>query len=414
MTAKPLVYVVVDDMKSKLCDYCLSPKSSLMSCNVCKQMFYCNKICEQNDLTHHSLECHTFANTPNMSSATKIMMRLSFMVNNDPTLILKSYGLPNGQYLNLDEMKVNGDLDKDIVQLMDETDEESQENLSIKDMAVIQFKALVEKFSESQLNADLTQLWHLFTRLWSNVLNIDVYESNNASNAYGLYIELSALSHSCEPNACYVSYGTRLQVRAIKPIKPNERITISYIDIANPRPIRHQLLQSYFISCDCLKCQLNSDSGHEYEEFTKLNEELNEAIATTEDEEEKEDPLIIAENLVPLYDSIYGDFYPEFSLFLVKYLRIMLLNVIQSKSVFNRELVSFVLRSVRITHGVDHKIYRKVPVVRNITLLDLESDTDDVEKSLKQKPTSGLTKVFYGFLPFIMLLIVFICKQIIS
>jgi len=397
-------------MKSKLCDYCLAAKSSLISCGVCKQMFYCNQICEQNDLSLHSLECHTFANTPNMTAATKIMVRLWLMVSKDSTLAFKSYGLPNGQYLNLDELKVNGDLDEDIVKLMDEMteDEESPENISIKDTAVLQFKALVETFTESQLKVNLAQLWRLFTRLWSNVLNIDVYQSNSRHNAYGLYIELSALSHSCEPNACYVSYGTRLQVRAIKPIKPNDVITISYIDIANPKAIRQQLLQSYFISCHCLKCELNSDSTQEYEEFQKLSEELDKAIASSEHmDDDKYESLLIAEKLVPFYESIYGDFYPDLSLFLVKYLQIMLLNVIQTKcDGISREFLTYAFRSVRITHGVDHRIFRKVPIVRNITLLDLESDCDEVLKTLKQKPTSGLKRAIFGFLmPFIMVFI---------
>ena len=411
MTSKPLVYVVVDQMKSKLCDYCLALKSSLMSCDVCKQMFYCNKICQQNDWSYHCLECPIFANNPHMTFSTKIIIRLWLMITADETICDKEYDLPNGQSLNLNDMKVNGDLEDDIVGLVDDIDTDLSQDINIKDMAVIQFQDLVETITECQLEIDLAQLWKLFTRVWSNVLKIDVYESSIAYNAYGLYVEMSSLGHSCEPNACYVSYGTRLQVRAIKPIKPSEKITISYIDIANPQPIRQQLLKSYFISCDCLKCQIDSESKVNYEKFHKLNEELDKEIALNEDiDDDKYQSLVIAEKLVPLYESIYGDFYPELSLFLIKYLRIMLSNVSHTKTVVNQNFLSFVLRSVRITHGVDHKIYRKVAVVRNITLLELESNADKVLKELKQKPTSSLKKLIYGFFfPFIIVLI-FYCN----
>ena len=419
MTSKPMVFVVADSMKGGLCDSCLAAKPSLTACKVCQQMFYCNKICQQNDWSLHRLECHTFANTPRMPSATKIMIRLWFMTQNDQSLEFKTYSLPNGQYLSLNELKVNGYLDEDIVKLLEDSDKYSvnlNEDIPIKDMAIIQFKALVEVFNESLLNVDLAQLWNLFIRVWSNVLKIDVFESDNTDNAYGLFVELSSLEHSCEPNACYVSYGSRLQVRAIQPIKPNDKITISYVDIANPKDVRQDHLKSYFLECFCKRCRTDDEvSDEDYREFQRLNALLNEEISRSE--YINGDKLIaISEQLVPYYEAIYPDFYPDLSLFLMKYLRVMLKNVVKTKAKVNREFLDYVVKSVRITHGVDHKIYRKVTLIGGITLSDLSSDADHVLKSLRRKSSHSyglfVSAVFVPSLLFIFYYLHLFLKQI--
>lgn len=317
------------------------------------------------------------------------------MSQNDKNLEFKSYSLPNGQYSSLSELKVNGDLDEDIVKLIEETDQKSielNEDIPINDMAILQFKALVEVFNESLLDVDLAQLWSLFIRVWSNVLKIDVLESDNADNAYGLFVEVSSLDHSCQPNACYVSYGTRLQVRALEPIKPNETITISYIDLANSKAVRRDQLKSYFLECFCPRCMSDEESEEstlseeEYEEFHELNALFNQGISLSEHiDGDKQNLLSIGEKLVPYYESIYGQFYPDLSLFLFKYLRIMLKNVVKTRAKINHQFVDHVLKSVRVTHGVDHKIYRKVALIGNVTLADLETDAEQVIKSLMRK-----------------------------
>ncbi|XP_054160372.1 N-lysine methyltransferase SMYD2-A-like [Oppia nitens] len=428
MTVRPLVYVVADQMKGRICDYCLTARPSLMSCSDCEQQLYCNQICQHNDWDYHRLECPTLAYSPTIKSAEKLMIRLWLAIQDNRDIVDKQYPLPNGQYLSLNDLKVNNDFDKDLFLFgSDETqlneilsevieavsDEDLDENISMKDKALIQFKSLVETFNECKIHFDLYTLWQLFLKVWSNVLTIDVLDFDNEECAYGLFIESASLNHSCEPNACYVSYGTRLQVRAIKPIKPNDEIFISYIDLANDTSVRQKMLKSFHVICDCLKCRNNtSDSNIDYSLFHKLNNDFGHKFFTLMNVKNGltssiAELISIADELVPYYDNIFPDFYPQKSLYLVKYLKLILLNVIETKTAaINREFVAFVLKNVSITHGVDHKIYRKVCVVRHITLLDLESDTDHMLQTLKSKPISALKK--YTIYSIILVILCFI------
>lgn len=410
MTVKPLVYVLVNSMKSKLCDYCLCFKSELMSCGNCSQMFYCNQNCQQNDWSYHRLECDLFRDNNGLKSSFKIMIRLWLMITNDESIATKPYCLPSGRHICLNDIKVNDNFEEDINSIMDHNIDISLERdldrMSVKEMAVFKFKLLVQKFIECKLDPDLKLLWKLFGRLWSHVLRIEVIESDNYNSAYGLFVEASVIRHSCEPNAGYVSYGNQLQVRAMKTIKPNEEITISYIDFGHSKPIRQQLLNSYFIDCKCFKCQFNSDHQINYDMFISLKNQFCELINSGQDNYYHQ-LLSIADNLVPFYESIYVDFYPDLSIFLVNYLKAMLMSKMQNKvENINKEFLKFVIKNVKTSHGVDHKLYRKDPIINNITLLDLETNAEQVIKSLKPVSNSKLKSFVFRVLPILVILFI--------
>ncbi len=407
MRSKPLVQVIVDQMKSLLCDNCLNYNSSLMSCSLCEQMFYCNQFCQQNDWSYHRLECHLFKTNPNLTSSTIIIIRLWLMLTTDKSLSTKEFCLPSGQKVCLNDIKIN--INEDINSVIDSTNQTKDlNNFSIKELAVFQFKLLVEKFVEFKLEPDLKLLWLLFVRVWSNVLRIDVIDSDSDHNAYGLFIEASFLNHSCEPNAGFVNYGNELQVRAMKTIKPNEEITISYIDLAQSKSCRALSLKSHFIECKCFKCRLNSDSNIDYKAFHELNNEFSQLLKFGK-ENYSQELCSIASKLFPLYQSIYVNYNPDLSLFLVKYLKVLLTNVmLNNEQNINQNFIDFVIKNVKKTHGIDHKLFRKIPLINDITLLDLESNSTEVIKKLKSKPTSKIkTFIFRALVLLVILLIIF-------
>jgi SET and MYND domain-containing protein len=79
----------------------------------------------------------------------------------------------------------------------------------------------------------------------------------------GLYMHPYAglINHSCDYNATVGFDGEELYVKAIRPIKQDEQIYISYIDTTTPYDIRrNELKERYFFSCSCLKCLQGRDT----------------------------------------------------------------------------------------------------------------------------------------------------------
>ncbi|CRL05548.1 CLUMA_CG018232, isoform A [Clunio marinus] len=77
----------------------------------------------------------------------------------------------------------------------------------------------------------------------------------------GLYVTQSKINHSCKPNAeiRFPFSNSKLQVVALREIKPDEEICISYLDecqLDRSRYSRQKYLQeNYLFLCDCEKCQ---------------------------------------------------------------------------------------------------------------------------------------------------------------
>jgi hypothetical protein len=78
----------------------------------------------------------------------------------------------------------------------------------------------------------------------------------------GLFPLGALFNHSCAPNcvALYDSHGggttvTQL-VRTIAPVRAGEQLTIAYVDVGMPTPLRqHDLQDSYFFVCRCARCE---------------------------------------------------------------------------------------------------------------------------------------------------------------
>lgn len=68
-------------------------------------------------------------------------------------------------------------------------------------------------------------------------------------------------NHSCDFNSTVGFDGDELFVKAVRPIKKDEQILISYIDASNPYDIRRkELSERYYFDCQCLKCFKGTDT----------------------------------------------------------------------------------------------------------------------------------------------------------
>jgi len=72
----------------------------------------------------------------------------------------------------------------------------------------------------------------------------------------GLYPIAALVNHSCVPNCVAIFSGSELRIRAIRPIKPGDEITISYTEIGDSTQERQkELLNHFYFKCNCVKCQ---------------------------------------------------------------------------------------------------------------------------------------------------------------
>lgn len=84
-------------------------------------------------------------------------------------------------------------------------------------------------------------------------------------NITDTYVNIVAkyLRHSCVPNVCHVFKDGFINCIVIRPIKKNEPLSISYItwDLYASEAQRREILQSRYIKCKCMRCQVKSSSS---------------------------------------------------------------------------------------------------------------------------------------------------------
>ena len=108
---------------------------------------------------------------------------------------------------------------------------------------------------------------------------------SNAFNVVGgklaQYLKMCRMNHDCMPNACPTG-DDGIVVRAVRPIKKGQEITISYIDsvphlcFATAAKRQEVLMKHYRFTCDCQACKnqvwsLNLESFLIYEFDCQIN-----------------------------------------------------------------------------------------------------------------------------------------------
>jgi SET and MYND domain-containing protein len=59
------------------------------------------------------------------------------------------------------------------------------------------------------------------------------------------------MNHACEPNALVFYEGRQLRVRALRPLRAGEEITMNYTDPKAHVLTRQPALKTFFIDCKC-------------------------------------------------------------------------------------------------------------------------------------------------------------------
>ena len=157
--------------------------------------------------------------------------------------------------------------------------------LAVPGVAVLESKA--SSSGSLKLSRFIQEVDHLFTEklgyIYRSNSNSLQKSSDNVSALYhlqyilqhyailtykglnGLYLSAGFMNHDCSPNVEIVldpdtfKPGNLMKVRAIKDIKANEELTISYIDPNDSyRSRQRDLIKEYHFTCECARCVLEN------------------------------------------------------------------------------------------------------------------------------------------------------------
>jgi hypothetical protein len=115
-------------------------------------------------------------------------------------------------------------------------------------MGTSQFSATQDTFNKEFVAA-------MYARILSNAMTL----ITPTFDPLGIVFDalLCHVNHSCDPNTYIVMDGPRMQLRALREIKKDEELFISYIDTTMPFLRRQsELQQRWFFACRCSKCRL--------------------------------------------------------------------------------------------------------------------------------------------------------------
>ena len=106
-----------------------------------------------------------------------------------------------------------------------------------------------------------------------NSFCIDDDDNVSARVGKGLYLEASAIDHSCWPNAIWVFSGKTLTVRAIDDIESFADVRINYIAVeAAKEQRREMLMKQWYFQCRCPECTFENPGSEDREAFKKAGE----------------------------------------------------------------------------------------------------------------------------------------------
>lgn len=184
----------------------------------------------------------------------------------------------------------------------------------------------------------------------------------------GLYVELSALDNSCNPNAICTFNGSVATVRAIRDIDTEkEKVTLCYLEgmLMRPGELRRTQIKTFCqFNCKCQVCKNPKSMDDARNEFTKLSVPLFRAITN----EKVDEVYKIFNRKFELIQHVLGGRYNktwiEFMILFMEFRCAQIRKLHQSASSTGSKtkeadgkVWNDLLLCLRKTHGTDHPLY---------------------------------------------------------
>jgi len=240
LTSTPFAYVLKEQFKGQLCDYCLL-KKKLQRCTGCNQAWYCSPACQRGEWLWHKHECKCLKKVyPRMPTATtRLMARLIFR--------LKDGGEEFEEAVHANWKRKF----RDLVSHYDDV------KVDMRRMEVLtSVTGVLKEYIGEENLPDMKELIGIFGRMCVNCFGITDSDMNAIGT--GLYVSASVFDNACNPNAFATWEGIKITVRSLIDWPQGfdwSKVRISYIDVMNCNEYRKKLLHKrYYFWCDCDHC----------------------------------------------------------------------------------------------------------------------------------------------------------------
>ena len=210
-------------------------------------MYYCDRNCQKNDWKIHKLECKIYKNHYRAIDLDfcRFFIRLYLTLEHFPEKRLELFKVPGTDPV---EYKCYDDL------------RNFQEEIQMDEKKLIFFEEILEHFRMVGLDFDREKFFEFFCKIIINIVSLSDF--NFMKIGLSLFIGESFLEHSCNPNSILLCKGNKLEVRCIKNVSTNEKITINVLGTITPREERQKLLkENFYFTCSCSRCLDDVDKG---------------------------------------------------------------------------------------------------------------------------------------------------------
>jgi len=238
-------HVISPHSLADVCDSCLSspnifdnlPPVTLYRCSKCKLSYYCNIACQRKAWPEHSKECKYLKKIqPRVPPAiVRLMIRTCLKHKEHPDI---SENLPDGSVRSFGDLKMH---------------KEDISNSVEKKEAFSSFLQVIHACVGNMFSND--NLFETYCKILINSTEITDCMGNTVGT--GLYLGLSVVDHSCNPNVNCVFIGSVVELRSLDnipaPVLANTRV--SYNNNIQPTKLRQtRLEQDYYFLCSCSLC----------------------------------------------------------------------------------------------------------------------------------------------------------------
>uniref|UniRef100_A0A8C4DLR6 [histone H3]-lysine(4) N-trimethyltransferase n=1 Tax=Dicentrarchus labrax TaxID=13489 RepID=A0A8C4DLR6_DICLA len=241
-SAEPLAGCVSNKVARDVCHHCFTRRETLLRCSQCKMARYCNSTCQKQAWSGHKRECKCLQSLrPRIpTDSVRLAARLIF------AMLSPSKSSSEDLY-SLEEHESH----------LSSMSEQKKQGLSqLASMLELYLQQGVPDHAQEMTSAlppSCREPLSLIAKVTCNCFTISDGELQEIG--VGLYPSLSLLNHDCRPNCVMVFEGTKLQLRAVQDINPEEELTISYIETLSLTEDRQrQLEDQYHFTCHCQNC----------------------------------------------------------------------------------------------------------------------------------------------------------------
>ncbi|KAL0089241.1 hypothetical protein F4703DRAFT_1733874 [Phycomyces blakesleeanus] len=243
-------FVVRSEFIDQQCHVCLDTLATKLMCSDCKKSFYCSQACLDRDTTH-----------PKVCSIISQVDTIGRSTDTDPDLLRLMVLLMAKRMEEADIPEENKTEYKPLSQTPYWCVEDLLSHREHADRAFINVlteasQRLVSEMPES-MAMSVDDMVTLACRINSNAHGLGDNQSRNTDVALGLFpVGAMFFNHACNPNTAFVGMPNgQLAFRTIRPVKTDEELTVSYIDLYASRDERRQdLLKTKHFWCKCKRC----------------------------------------------------------------------------------------------------------------------------------------------------------------